>query len=68
MVEAKDEKRIGLRVSPNLYNLVASAASERNLTINAYIIQALERAVDPMSLESRVAILEEQIKNLTRVH
>lgn len=45
MVDSKDEKRISLRVSPALYNKVAQAASERNLTINAFIIQALESNV-----------------------
>lgn len=44
-METKDEKRITVRVSPDLYNQIVAAAREKNLTINAFIIQSLESIV-----------------------
>lgn len=64
MVESKDEKRISLRVAPSLYNKVSAAASERNLTINAFVIQALEHSIDS-DFEGRLAIIEEKLRTLT---
>lgn len=65
MVQDKEERRITVRVSPALYNQINSASKERNLTLNAFIIQWLERAVDPSSVESRLAAIEEKVKYLT---
>jgi uncharacterized protein (DUF1778 family) len=65
LVNEKEEKRITVRVSPSLYDKVVMAANERNLTINAFIIQHLEMAVDPNSVENRLAIVEEKLRYLT---
>lgn len=73
MVKSSDEKRITVRVSPALYDKVVQAASDRNLTINAFIIQALEVVADFHSQDSlptlqqivaNVRELQRQIKEL----
>lgn len=46
LVDSTNEKRITVRVAPSLYDKVHSAATERNLSINAFIIQALESSVE----------------------
>lgn len=63
--EVYEEKRIGIRVSMNLYEQVLDAAKKKNMSINGFIIQALERIVDPSSVESRLAAIEEKVKYLT---
>lgn len=65
MTEEKDEKRISLRVSPELHEQITVAANSRNLSINAFIIQALELAVDPNGMVNRLAIIEEKLRYLT---
>lgn len=63
MVQDKEEKRITVRVSPLLYDKVALAASERNLTINAFIIQSLENSVET----EPKPVLEEILRRLAMV-
>jgi uncharacterized protein (DUF1778 family) len=65
VVEPKEEKRITVRVSPSLHDKILLAAGQRNLSINGFIIQSLERSVDPVSVESRLAIVEEKLRYLT---
>lgn len=64
-IEVYEEKRIGIRVSMDLYEQVLDAAKKKNMSINGFIIQALERIVDPISIESRLATLEEKVRYLT---
>lgn len=59
MVEEKDERRITVRVSPALYDQVVGIASERNLSLNGFIITLLEKAArGEDDLERRIAALE----------
>lgn len=58
-----DEKRITVRVSNKLYEKVAAAAKERNLSINAFVIYALEDSTFE-GLEVALANLQKQIDQL----
>lgn len=58
MVDNREEKRISLRVTPELHEKIATVATSRNLSINAFIIQALESAVDPDGIALRISRLE----------
>lgn len=64
MVDEREERRITIRVSPNLHNKVAQAAGERNLSINAFIIQALEHSIDS-DFAARLAAVEAKLRLLT---
>lgn len=64
MVEPRDEKRVTVRMSPEMYETMLASAKERNLSINGYIIRALENAELDKALERRMTEMEKAIEEL----
>lgn len=62
MVEDRNEKRITVRVAPDLYEQIVQEAKARNLSINAFIIQALEEAVHHLDVSDAIDHLLDRIK------
>ncbi|MEE8825563.1 MAG: toxin-antitoxin system HicB family antitoxin [Lentilactobacillus sunkii] len=53
MGEVSREKRFLLRLDQGLYDKVASEATEKNQSVNAYIVSILEAAEDNINFEHR---------------
>jgi uncharacterized protein (DUF1778 family) len=64
VVEPKDEKRVTVRMSPEMYEMMVASARERNLSINAFIIRAIENSEFDKALERRMVEIEAFIEEL----
>lgn len=65
-MNTKDEKRITVRVSSELYEQISAAATSRNLSVNAFIIQSLESTVNG-ELRKLLAQIQDRLNKIESV-